>query len=532
MQPNILAPLIESRIEEELARPDVLLRNCLVEPGPEGGGVPYTVHPMPSVEQVASVGGVAAAGVFQEDGILGGKYYIFADQGLYEQTTIGAAPVQVDNSLLTVSNLGYIQSAGIRNGFICYTSGYPGALFSWDGATAATVGLNSIDVTSYGRRFFSIDLGTDQIQYSDLGTANFPAINFFTAEQRSDENRAIHANTEVLYIAGTKSTEIWRTSPDNDLPVSYTGVSLPFGASGPGGMSSSGENMVVVGGAENGFGVWSVRGANYQKISPNWLDRRLERIAARGKSREIHTQCYTLEGHAIAEIYLPAQTAPTAASSGVPQGGFEGLILTFDFTTGAWAEVYQPDNVKVQTWLPDRRFHFTAPLGGGGTTFIGQGFVHQNDTKIGVVTRHVSDNVPGRYLSGLMDYRISYWEPAIRTNTQVEATLPVQFVQPAQSTDPLVDARGTLPDAATIAAAIAGNPAYFMQYWVSDNLGMDYRGPRDVTVNYSARTGHYVKTRRGGEVRQPGRIHQFRFALPYNFSIGPLMVNTEPLIGT
>ncbi|MEC7290260.1 MAG: hypothetical protein VXW22_09255, partial [Pseudomonadota bacterium] len=458
--------------------------------------------------------GQTVYGVLQKAGVNSDGFLLFTNAGLYDQQAGG-----IVDAGSYASNLGYVKADALRNGLTAITVGLTNNLVLYDQVVVTAAPHVASDVVAFGNRFFTIDTTTDQIQFSVLGTTDFvsPGSGFFTAEQRTDQNRAIHVHNGNMYIAGVESTEIWVSSPDADLPVAYSGATIPVGCSGPGGIASTGRFMAMVGSGADGYGVYAVSGASVEKISEPWIDRILQHSAGANQAQTILAQCYNIDGHDMLEIYV-RQHGGAVVIAGQHQGTQNGHIFTYDWHAQSWSEFRDPSWAD-QTF-PDRRWFFTlkADL---GNEILTKAVVRQADASVGIIER---DGDLSQYFGNTLEAIISYVEPTDRAVTQRELTLVAQFVDPVVGTNANQDPDGTLVTAVDLAANGG------ISYYVSDNLGHAYRGPRAITINLPYdRDGHSVKLRNNGQFRQPMRVHQFRLSQPYNWMIGPLMIDNQPL---
>jgi hypothetical protein len=358
---------------------------------------------------------------------------------------------------------------------------------------------NSVgDVCSLAKRFVWIDIFTDQAYYSDLGTANFNALNFFTAETISDKLNCCFAHSNRLYLAGDLVTEIYIPSNNFNLPFSYSGVALPIGSRSPASWASVESFVGMVGSTNESLGVYQVSGGSYQKISPTWLDRRLN-LLSESKRREISATAYVVEGHMTYELHIPGENTTRELP----------FSLAYDVTFGAWYTISDPlaDTTRFQYHVDGFSRRWVTQL---NTTII----VARAAGDVGAVTREVT-----AYFGNEQVRRWSAFQGFPRKGEGDDIVAQMQFTTPPQ----FFQSKGQNADKASIAAAGG------VLYSVSDNLGVSFSPPRTVTVNRHNKFGHYVSVRRLGEVGMPGRVHRFECTQPFNVQVGPLFVDTGVL---
>jgi len=542
--PNIALPIIETNDETTLGGPELLRENLWPERGKPQTGAEYTLHNPPGVDPISDMSALPGAagplnaptGVFSREGIFDDTTIIFTHDQLFFEDNAFAAPNDNAGALAPVNGFSFqtngsrsMEHASIRQ-FLSYIEDNRAIALDASGVPAPVANLppTIIDVASIGKRFYWLDGGSDLVYFSDLDAATHNPLNFFSGEVISDQNASIYVHNNNLYISSSQITEIHRPVPDPNLPVAYTGTSLPFGAPCPASWADTLGLCFTIGQTENGArGVYRINGATYEKISPHWLDRRLEYLdgSAYPENSTLGVDlldiaainrcignAYTIEGHSVYELYIP----------GVSRGGvdFPPLSISYDATYRAWflntvTDVATPPSISVRP-----RFHG----------------VSANDNRHLIV--EVAANAAGDLIAA--DGRYG--------NLQREAVNYFDQFQPRrwctfQPTDKVFQVDDVVQQMQFIIAQNPGTGTVYVKapkatvnaaggviYDCSDDLGLTFQPERQITVNFHNKSGHYVSNRRGGEVRQPGRIHRMRVDLfAGNVEIGPMFINRGTL---
>ena len=491
-----LTPSAGAYQEGYLEKPQIECQNLWPEAIP-GAGIPYGLFNPPGVRLVQTsddmfgVQNEEIHGLANQDGVFSGDAFIFHEsQGVFRTNFPGsqgpggflqsnfntAFDIAGQISTEGFSEFGHVPSAFIR-GFMTWVSNY--TAYVYDGATTTAVAnlpATVMDTAALGKRLLWSDVINDQVYYSDLATGNFNPLNFFTAENQSDRLRAIHVHGDNLYLAGEKTIEIWRPSPDFELPFAYTGVALPYGTLGYGTWADIGTFCAFAGATEDGYGIYQISGASVQKISPNWIDRLFIDMNNR-QHIECYAQAWAMEGHTCYEIHFPVHE----------------LTLVYDVGSKQW-------------W----RFHDNDVANGYGprfvTNFYGRHYVaRKNSGTGGDIGRVRRDEL--RYFESVPQRVWSVFQPSERRDNTVDIVQQLQVTDETQT-----------------------RIAPTLSYSHSDDMGRTFGNARNITVHNDRRFGQKAAVRRLGELRQPGRVHRFEANTAANYEIGPMFTNMEVLL--
>lgn len=502
-QPAFLLPSLSTVKETGLGSIELASQNLWPEVPHQSTQYPYVLANPPGVEGLPQIqpafgpGTSRISGLFQQSGIFNGDLFVFWGNRVSRASALSPAVGNLTGASV-IANTHFVantppavtRSAATR-GFLSWVDAANTA-WVYDGATAVPVaGLpNSVgDVTSLSKRFVWIDIFTDQAYYSDLGLATFNALNFFTAETISDKLNCCFAHSNRLYLAGDLVTEVYIPSSNFNLPFSYSGVALPIGSKSPGSWASVENFVAMVGSTTESLGVYQVSGGGYQKISPTWLDRRLNTLSD-SLRREISATAYVLEGHMTYELHIPGDGAS------VPP-----LSLAYDVTFAEWYRITDPNDVDgfARRWVSQLNT----------TTIVGR-----VSGEVGAFTRTRTS-----YFGAEQARRWSAFQGLPRKGEMDDIVQQLQFTTPVTdlSASPLIADKAVL------------NAAGGLVYSVSDNLGVDFSPPRTVTINRHNKFGQYAAVRRLGEVGMPGRVHRLECTQAFNIQVGPLFVDTGVL---
>lgn len=109
------------------------------------------------------------------------------------------------------------------------------------------------DVTFLDGRFIWTVPNSGQVQWSDLLSTNTTALNYATAEAKSDKLVRCVAVGGQLWLIGEKTTEIWNTTGSNDSPfVRQSGAYIPMGCVAKDTVAVMGGGLIWLGSSDMG----------------------------------------------------------------------------------------------------------------------------------------------------------------------------------------------------------------------------------------------------------------------------------------
>ncbi len=243
--------------------------------------------------------------IFFEDGrcfAVGGATF-FEVFGSQNYTSRG--PVAVDSYAATISTNG---TAGHQ---LFITSGGHGYIFDLNANVLTEItDPDFIRPTAMGvfvdGYFVSLVRGTRTFQLSDLedGTS-WSGLDVAEVSQSSDNLISMTVHRRELWLAGSKTTEIWADIGTNNFPFApIPGAMLWEGTMGPSCTAELDNSLFWVGQNANGARmVYKAEGYTPQRISTNAME---QYLAQAPRTDDIVTYAYQEEGHAFFVILVPS----------------------------------------------------------------------------------------------------------------------------------------------------------------------------------------------------------------------------------
>ena len=177
------------------------------------------------------------------------------------------------------------------------------------------------DVTVLDSRFVWTVPGSGRIQWSGLLDTETTALNYATAETKSDNLVRTVTNSGQLWLIGEKTTEIWSSTGDANLPFQrMSGAFLPVGCIAKDSVCQFGQSLVWLSQTDAGRGqIVMTQGYQAQRISNHAIE---YDIASYSRIDDAYAFAYQEHGH----LFL-LMTFPTAKKT-----------WCFDATTNMWHE--------------------------------------------------------------------------------------------------------------------------------------------------------------------------------------------------
>ena len=177
------------------------------------------------------------------------------------------------------------------------------------------------DVTVLDSRFVWTVPKSGRIQWSGLINTETTALSYATAEAKSDNIVRTITNNGQLWLIGEKSTEIWSSTGDSDLPFQrMSGAYLPLGCAAKDSVCQFGQSLVWLSQTEVGRGqIVMTQGYQAQRISNHAIE---YDIASYSRIDDAYAFAYQEHGHSFLLI-----TFPTAKKT-----------WCFDASTNMWHE--------------------------------------------------------------------------------------------------------------------------------------------------------------------------------------------------
>ena len=189
----------------------LVLKNCMVEPAPEGSGKrsKYLIAPTPGMTlRVTPSSGQNIRGVFCRPGVQNGALFVVAGTTLYSISTSWAA-----TSLGTVLGSGRVLMDALGANLALLASSN---LYQWDGASLTQITdpdfpSGAYTLASLADRILTSAQGADTFDWSAVGDGlDWPATGFATSARYPDEIRAQIEMGGDLFHMGAASIQPWR----------------------------------------------------------------------------------------------------------------------------------------------------------------------------------------------------------------------------------------------------------------------------------------------------------------------------------
>lgn len=176
-------------------------------------------------------------------------------------------------------------------------------------------------VTFLDSRFIWTVPNTGRIQWSGLLNTETTALNYATAESKSDDLVRVIASNGQLWLIGTRTAEIWNSTGSQDLPYQrQSGAYIPVGCIAKDSIAVFGSSLIWLAQTEHGDNqIVMTQGYQTQRISNHAIETELSSYA---RTDDAYAFSYQQQGHSFYFI-----TFPTAQKTWV-----------FDATTQMWHE--------------------------------------------------------------------------------------------------------------------------------------------------------------------------------------------------
>lgn len=181
--------------------------------------------------------------------------------------------------------------------------------------------LGASDVTMLDSRFVWTVPKSGRIQWSDVLDTTTSALNYATAETKSDDLVRTITNNGQLWLIGEKTTEIWTSTGDINLPFQrMSGAFLPVGCVAKDSVCQFGQSLVWLTQTDAGRGqIIMTSGYQAQRISNHAIE---YDIASYSRIDDAYAFAYQEHGHSFLLM-----TFPSAKKT-----------WCFDSTTNMWHE--------------------------------------------------------------------------------------------------------------------------------------------------------------------------------------------------
>lgn len=161
------------------------------------------------------------------------------------------------------------------------------------------------DVTALDSRFIWTVPNSGRFQWSNLLSTDTSALNYATAEAKSDNLVRCIENNDQLWLIGEKTTEIWSSTGSSDAPFQRMGGAvIPTGCVAPASVCRFGGSLAWVSRTEHGQGVIVVtEGFTTSRISNHAIE---ADISSYKSIEDAYSISYQENGHSFLLITFPS----------------------------------------------------------------------------------------------------------------------------------------------------------------------------------------------------------------------------------
>lgn len=282
--------------------PSIVLENWYAEEAGERNDRPYRLIPTPGLSSFTVSLNGAVRGMFQIDGIESGKAFVAAGLRCYSITSTGTA-VEVgtitgtDEARFAASQSDLVMTAG----GVAYVVTSSLAAITVSGASGGI-----IDVAEIGQRHLLLEEGTGRIWYSDVAApATVAATSFFTTESEPDQNKAIRVVGDLIYVMGSRSTEIWEQTGSSAIPFRRIGAAIAAGLVARGAVAEGDFGLYALGRDSSGNEVvFRVDGTGVNRVSTHPIERFVKDVATASRDA-IRLTSHGWDGHTFIGLHMP-----------------------------------------------------------------------------------------------------------------------------------------------------------------------------------------------------------------------------------
>lgn len=305
------------------------------------GKSPYALYGAPGIQPFVTVDGGAIRGLAEVTGNLGNVIIAVAGDNVWAIDD-NANPVFLGNvandrlpaTIVALTNdTAFILSAGL--GYI---------------ATLSTLSVVPVALPAFAGSFTYLDTygiiseyGTNKFYVSDVGDlTTWDPLNVATKEAAADPIIAVFAASELLWIFGLETTEIWYDAGNVGVPFQrYPGGGvLEVGCTSPWSIQWNGQSIQWLGRDSRGLGVvWAATGMQPVRVSNHAVEAAINERTGRGLT-ELIAYSYLEDGH----FFYVLNTAISPLID---------ITWVYDATTGQWHKrgVWDGASYHRQPWM-------------------------------------------------------------------------------------------------------------------------------------------------------------------------------------
>jgi hypothetical protein len=327
--------------------PAIPLVNLLFEQDPRNLEDQTSLIQRPGQSEFADLGDGPRRGVFRQEGVIGGHYYVVSGENLFRVTISGTVTqIGADGAVPgtdLVSMAGNATAIYIANGTGLYkTDGSSVAAFTFpDSAGVVSVGY----INGY---FAFIRADSQKLYWLAPGSSVIDGLDFLSAELSPDDVAALVISGDELLLFGLNTTEIWDPTTNPDAPFQrVAGRLFPIGCSNRDSVAQAGATTFFVGEDRNAGGRMVYRlDTTPVRISNNDVEEKIRDVDA----VDLVGWSFGVDGHLLYCLNTGAETLvydlstniwTTFASYGLPQWRAslgaprgDGLVVAGDTENG------------------------------------------------------------------------------------------------------------------------------------------------------------------------------------------------------
>ena len=168
--------------------------------------------------------------------------------------------------------------------------------------------FGATSVTFLDSRFVWSVPNSGKIQWSNLLSTSTTALNYGTAEAKSDNIARVIASNGQLWLIGVKTTEIWNSTGSQDLPYQReSGAYIPVGCSAKNSICTFGTSLVWLSQTDHGDAqIVITQGYQVGRISNHAIE---SSISSYVRIDDAYAWSYQREGHSFYVISFPTAKA-------------------------------------------------------------------------------------------------------------------------------------------------------------------------------------------------------------------------------
>ena len=302
---------------------------------------PLILRRTPGLVLFATAGNGPLRTMFYQDG----RCFCVSGSEFYEISAAGTATLI--GTVATNANPAQISSNGTAGNQLRIISGGLGYTYNRSTSTFAQITdaqfpSNVVMGGFIDTYFIVLAYDTRSVQWStsEDGT-NWSATDVFEKSQTSDNIRAMIIDRRLVYLLGSKTTEVWGNTGDTNQTFAPVQDIIQHGIGSPWSAVPINNTIAWLGEDEHGAGqAWAIQGFTPTRFSNDAVEARWR---AYGSLRSAYAHGYTEEGHSFYQVTFPQKAT-----------------WVYDFATGMWHQrlrlvegEFEPHLARCHAWAFD-----------------------------------------------------------------------------------------------------------------------------------------------------------------------------------